>query len=70
MDRTSPKRPFLTCASWPTAVGHERQLRRCGTRRIRAGRPTASERVDGLVWVGTRSSPPAGAAAGRPSLPA
>jgi len=43
--------------------GHQRQLRRCGTWRIRAGRPTASERVDRLVWVGLVSS-----AQGRPAV--
>ena len=48
--------PFATGTYWPTAEGHERQLRRCGTSRIRAGHRAASERIDGLVWAGTSSS--------------
>lgn len=31
MRRDTGKPPVATASSWPTAVGHQRQLRRCGT---------------------------------------
>jgi hypothetical protein len=45
--------PLVNGRKWPCAGGHERPLRRCGTRRIRVCRPAASERTDGLLWVAT-----------------